>query len=64
MRDGKPVDDLPSLAAARGRAAASLAQLPDALRRLQPGRVPVEISQGIRRLAADLDRAMAPGRGP
>jgi len=63
MRGGKRVDDLPDLAAARLHAAAALAQLPEALRRLEPGRVPVEISQGIRRLAADLDQATAPGRG-
>jgi len=63
MRHGKRVDDLPGLAAARAHAAASLLQLPDALRRLEPGHVPVEISHGVRELAEKLDLAMEPGRG-
>ncbi len=56
MRNGKRVAGLPSLAEARLRAASSLARLPDPLRRLEAGRVPVEISLGIRELAADMDR--------
>ena len=52
---------LPGLAEARAHAAASLARLPETLRRLEPGRVPVEISQGIRRLAAEMDRSAAAG---
>jgi nicotinate phosphoribosyltransferase len=55
MRGGRRVDGLPSLAEARTTAAASLAQLPPALQRLEPHPVPVEISQGVRDLAAELD---------
>jgi nicotinate phosphoribosyltransferase len=51
MRAGQRVPDLPDLEAARRCAAASLAQLPPALRHLQPGSVQVEISAGIRALA-------------
>ena len=57
MRHGKRVDDLPSLATARAHAAASLAQLPESMRQLEPGRVPVGISQGIRNLVAEMDQA-------
>ncbi len=56
MRNGKRVAGFPSLAQARDRAAASLAQLPAALRRLEPGQVPVQISEGIRQLTARMDR--------
>ena len=61
MRNGKRVDSLPSLAEARAHAAASLAQLPEPLRRLEPGRVPVEISRGIRNLVAEMDQAATRG---
>ena len=50
MRKGKRVGDLPSLTEARTHAAASLARLPEPLRRLDPFAVPVEISPGIRQL--------------
>ena len=56
MRGGRRMAGFPGLEAARARAAASLAQLPEALRRLEPGEVSVEISVGIRDLAAELDR--------
>ncbi len=56
MRDGKRVGDLPNLTKARMHAAASLARLPEPLRRLDPFDVPIEISQGIRQLASRLDR--------
>ena len=56
MRAGKRVDGFPGLTEARAYAAASLARLPAPLRRLEPGRVTVDISEGIRRLAADMDR--------
>ena len=55
MRKGKRVAGLPSLAQARLHAASCLARLPDPLRRLEAGRVPVEISLGIRELVADMD---------
>ena len=55
MRGGRRVVEFPTLAEARVRAAESLRRLPAPLQRLEPGSVPVEISQGIRRLAAELD---------
>lgn len=64
MRNGKRVPGLPNLTQARARAAASLAQLPGALRRLERADVPVEISPGLRQLTAQMDRAMVPDRVP
>ncbi|MDR3536372.1 MAG: nicotinate phosphoribosyltransferase [Acetobacteraceae bacterium] len=64
MRNGRRVDGLPTLAEARTHAAAALAQLPEALRRLEPGVVPVAISHAIRQLTTAMDRAMAPDDGP
>ncbi len=62
MRGGRRVAGLAGLEEARARAAASLARLPGALRRLEPGQVPVRISAAIRDLAAELDRtAVAAG---
>jgi len=58
MHAGKRVADLPSLADARRHAAASLARLPEPLRRLETGRMPVEISVAIRAMAAELDRTL------
>ena len=63
MRGGQRLPGLPDLAAARAHAAAELATLPAALRLLDPadpepdGRV--EISAGIRALAATLDATLA-----
>src|SRR5271169_2993241 len=62
MRNGKRVANLPDLAEARLHAASCLARLPDKLRRLETCRVPVEISLGIRELAAEMDRTSV--RGP
>jgi nicotinate phosphoribosyltransferase len=56
MRGGRRVPGLADLQAARHRAAASLAQLPPPLRRLEPGGIPIEISRGIRAMADALDR--------
>ncbi len=64
MRNGQRVDGLPSLAEARATATASLARLPRALRRLEWGHVPVEISQGILDLVAEMDRADSSDLGP
>ena len=64
LRDGRRVKGLPALEQARARAATSLGQLPEPLRRLQPHEVPVEISPGIRALAERLVRAMMPGQPP
>ena len=56
MRHGRRVEGFPTLAQCRQHAARSLVRLPEPLRRLEPFAVPVEISQGIRQLAAELDR--------
>ncbi len=64
MRNGKPVDDFPGLAQARANAAASLLRLPEPLRHLEWDHVPVEISQGILRLVAGMDRADAADFAP
>jgi nicotinate phosphoribosyltransferase len=60
LRDGRLVTDLPDLAQSRAHAAASLAQLPEPLRRLEPGAVPVRVSPGIGRLAAEMDLGRTP----
>ena len=62
MRGGKCLGDVLTVHQARTRAASCLARLPKALKRLEPRSVPVEISHGIRRLAADMDAAL--GREP
>jgi nicotinate phosphoribosyltransferase len=57
MRAGRRVEGLPTLTTARSHAAAQLALLPEPLRRLEPGHVPVQISPGIRRLSSQMDLA-------
>jgi nicotinate phosphoribosyltransferase len=64
MRDGKRLAGMPGLSAARFHASSSLARLPDPLRRLESVRMPVEISLGIRTLAADMDQSVAPDHRP
>ena len=64
MRNGERVAGLPSLTEARTHAAFSLARLPKTLRRLEPEHVPVQISHGIRQLAAEMGQAAAPGHPP
>lgn len=64
MRNGRRIEGLANLSQARATAAASLARLPAALRRLDEYRVPVEISKKVRDLAAELDRAIAAQYGP
>ncbi|CAG4913996.1 unnamed protein product [Acidocella sp. C78] len=59
MRGGSRVAGLPGLEAARGHARRALARLPEALRRLDPGRAEVTISPGLRALAREVDRALA-----
>jgi hypothetical protein len=46
---------------ARPHATACLARLPKALKRLEPQAIPVQISHGIRHLAAGMDAALAQG---
>ncbi|MCU0837750.1 MAG: nicotinate phosphoribosyltransferase [Rhodospirillales bacterium] len=59
MRGGRLLAALPALEQARAHAAAQLARLPDALRRLDPGDSahPVVISPALRRLADTCDAA-------
>ena len=57
MRSGRRVAGLPDLLQARAHAHAELGRLPESLRRLATGLVPVQISPGIRHLAAEMDRA-------
>lgn len=64
MRNGRRIPGLPHLEEAKQHAAASLAQLPAPLRRLETQRIPIEISRGIRRLVADMDKAAGPHRLP
>jgi hypothetical protein len=56
MRSGRRVADLAGLLEARAWAAAALETLPEPLRRLEDGQIPVEISRGIRNLATSLDQ--------
>ncbi len=63
MRGGRRVAGFPGLAEARTRAADSLRRLPEPLRRLEHVGLPVAISAGLRRLAAEMDRGIA-GQGP
>ena len=59
MRAGKRIAPAEPLAALRQHAAAELDRLPEALRSLEPATepYPVEISAGLRELAAQLDRS-------
>ena len=58
MRGGKRLAPAPTLAQIRERAAADLARLPEPLRRLEPGfDYPVTISEALKALAAQADRA-------
>jgi nicotinate phosphoribosyltransferase len=58
LRDGRRVKAPPTLGQSRAFAARSLAQLPDALRGLQPATVPVQVSAGLRHLTAEMDSLM------
>lgn len=56
MRGGQRIGPSPSLKQIRGHARDQLTRLPSSLRRLEPFDYPVEISQSLRSLAAELDR--------
>jgi nicotinate phosphoribosyltransferase len=56
MRGGQRVGPRPTLQQARDVARDQLARLPAPLRRLEPFAYPVEISEALHRLAAELDR--------
>ena len=58
MSTGRRIAPAESLAVARARAASEMARLPASLKQLQPSSAPyrVEIADGLRALAAELDR--------
>lgn len=58
LRNGQRVQPMPTLAQARAHATASLATLPLTVRDLEESGVPVQISQGLHRLAAQTDSAI------
>jgi nicotinate phosphoribosyltransferase len=59
MQGGKRLKPAPTLAEMRARAARDLERLPEPLRRLEPGAsYPVEVSEALRRLAAEVDGRM------
>jgi nicotinate phosphoribosyltransferase len=60
MRAGKPLEPRPTLDQIRAHAARELERLPEPLRRLEPdASYPVEVSDVLRRLAAEVDGRMA-----
>ncbi len=60
MQGGKRLKPAPTLAEMRARAARDLERLPEPLRRLEPGAsYPVEVSEALRRLAAEVDGRVA-----
>jgi nicotinate phosphoribosyltransferase len=61
LEDGKRVGQMPTLEDARERASAQLAALPDGLARLGTDAYPVEVSQRLRDLAAEVDRRIDAG---
>jgi nicotinate phosphoribosyltransferase len=62
MTAGQRIAPSPPLEAVRERARASLATLPEAARRLEdPEAVPVHVSESLRALAREADRAMGTG---
>jgi nicotinate phosphoribosyltransferase len=64
MREGRRFGARPALAQCRARAAAELARLPEALRRLEPAAYPVEVAPALSDLAAAVDRRLAGEREP
>jgi nicotinate phosphoribosyltransferase len=60
MQSGKRLKPAPTLAEIRTRAARDLERLPEQLRKLEPGAsYPVEVSEALRRLAAEVDGRVA-----
>ena len=60
MQGGKRLRPAPTLAEVRARVSRDLERLPEPLRRLEPAAsYPVEVSQTLRRLAAEVDGRMA-----
>ncbi len=64
MKHGRRLRPQPSLAEIRARASRELERLPDPLRRLQPGAsYPVQVAEGLVRLAAEVDQRLAQQEG-
>lgn len=60
MQGGRRIAPRPTLAEIRARVARDLARLPEPLRRLEPGATcPVEVTEALTRLAADVDHRLA-----
>src|SRR5262249_30823536 len=60
MQAGKPLEPRPTLDQIRSRAAREFERLPEPLRRLEPdASYPVEVSDALRRLAAEVHGRMA-----
>jgi nicotinate phosphoribosyltransferase len=60
MVGGRRLTPQPTLAEIRARASRNLEQLPEPLRRLEPGAsYPVEVADALKRLAAEVDRRLA-----
>jgi nicotinate phosphoribosyltransferase len=62
VRDGRRVAGVPELDASRDHARKQLARLPQPLVPLEPFAYPVEISPGLREMAAEFDRRSEGGR--
>jgi nicotinate phosphoribosyltransferase len=61
MKDGRRVAPSPSLDDIRRHAKREFERLPEDLRRLTPGAdYPIEVADDLVKLAADVDRRMAP----
>ena len=61
MQGGRRLSPRPALAEARERAARNLAQLPEALQRLEAGaRYPVTVAETLKKLADEADRGVTP----
>jgi nicotinate phosphoribosyltransferase len=64
LRDGRRIASSPSLEDSRARAAREPEQLPDPLRRLEPGaQYLVEVTDAVKRLAAEVDHRLAQHQG-
>jgi nicotinate phosphoribosyltransferase len=59
MQGGRRLGAPPRMDDIRARAARELARLPEPSRRLEPGLYPVEVTDSLRRLAAEVDRHLA-----
>ena len=64
MKNGRRLEPQPTLAEIRARAARDLERLPEPLRRLEPGAsYPVQVTESLVRLAAEVDQRLAQQEG-